>query len=138
MKLSKLNLSNVVAIGHSDGHLQLLLDIGEEMEFIEIPAPVEAYEGLQHLNEIVAESVALPYDPQPIAMLGVDSSMANSLGYDCDAKILQVEFNNGALYQYSGVEENTWKDLHNSDSIGRFFHEQIKGKYDSERIDDDY
>lgn len=135
MKLSKLNLSNVVAIAHSDGYLQLLLDRGDELEFIEIPAPIQAYEGLQHLNEIVADSAALPSAPEPIAMLPVNSSMANSVGYDSEQQILQVEFYTGAVYQYAGVEPDTWEDLHLTDSIGRFFNDEIRGRYQCERVD---
>ncbi|NWF62317.1 MAG: KTSC domain-containing protein [Fischerella sp.] len=138
MKLSKLDLSNVVAIAHSEGHLQLLLDLGHELEFLEIPAPVEAFEGLQHLNEIVAEVKALPSYEESIAMLPTNSSMANAVGYDDEKNILQIEFHNGAVYQYSGIEEDTWEDLHQADSVGKYFNEKIRGKYQSERIDNDY
>ncbi|PMB40664.1 KTSC domain-containing protein [Fischerella thermalis CCMEE 5205] len=138
MKLSKLDLGNVVAIAHSQGHLQLLLDLGNELEFIEIPAPVAAFEGLQHLNEIVAEAKDLPRYEQSIAMLPMNSSMANAIGYDSDRNILQIEFHNGAVYQYSDIDEDTWQDLHQADSIGKFFNENVRGKYQYERIDDDY
>ena len=136
MKLSKLNLSNVVAIAHSDGYLQLLLDRGDELEFVEIPAPIQAYEGLQQLNEIVADSTALPSDEEPIAMLPVSSSMANAVGYDSNQQILQVEFHNGVVYQYAEVDEHTWEDLHQAESIGRFFNDEIKGRYKCQRVDD--
>jgi len=135
MKLSKVDLSSVVAIAHSDGYLQLLLDRGEELEFLEVPAPVEAYEGLQHLNEIVAETAALPIIEEPIAMLPVSSSMALTVGYSESDRILQVEFQSGAVYQYSEVEPETWEDLNTSDSIGKFFNQEVKGRYESERID---
>ncbi|PMB18870.1 KTSC domain-containing protein [Fischerella thermalis] len=138
MKLSKLDLGNVVAIAHSQGHLQLLLDLGNELEFIEIPAPVAAFEGLQHLNEIVAEAKDLPRYEQSIPMLPMNSSMANAIGYDSDRNILQIEFHNGAVYQYSDIDEDTWQDLHQADSIGKFFNENVRGKYQYERIDDDY
>lgn len=133
MKLSKLDLSNVVAIAHSDGHLQLLLDQGEEFELVEIPAPIQAYEGLQQLNEIVATTV-LKNAEEPIAMLPVNSSMAKAVGYDSDQQILQVEFHNGAVYKYADVDEDTWEDLHQAESIGRFFNYEIKGCYECERI----
>ncbi|BAU05105.1 KTSC domain-containing protein [Fischerella major NIES-592] len=138
MKLSKLDLGNVVAIAHSQGHLQLLLDLGNELEFIEIPAPVAAFEGLQHLNEIVADAKDLPAYEQSIAMLPMNSSMANAIGYDSDRNILQIEFHNGAVYQYSDIDQDTWQDLHQADSIGKFFNENVRGKYQYERIDDDY
>ncbi|PMB52010.1 KTSC domain-containing protein [Fischerella thermalis CCMEE 5201] len=138
MKLSKLDLSNVVAIAHSQGHLQLLLDLGNELEFIEIPAPVAAFEGLQHLNEIVAEAKDLPAYEQSIAMLPMNSSMANAIGYDSNTNILQIEFHNGAVYQYSDIDQDTWQDLHQADSVGKFFNENVRGKYQYERVDDDY
>lgn len=138
MKLSKLDLSNVVAIAHSQGHLQLLLDLGNELEFIEIPAPVAAFEGLQHLNEIVADAKDLPAYEQSIAMLPMNSSMANAIGYDSNTNILQIEFHNGAVYQYSEIDQDTWQDLHQADSVGKFFNENVRGKYQYERIDDDH
>lgn len=135
MKLSKVDLSSLVAIAHSDGYLQLLLDRGDELEFLEIPAPVQAYEGLQELNEAITETPALPFEEEPIAMLPVSSSMAIAVGYDRDEHILQVEFQNGGVYQYLGVDEDTWEDLHASDSIGSFYNQEIKGKYDCDRLD---
>ncbi|MEH2164571.1 MAG: KTSC domain-containing protein [Nostoc sp.] len=134
MRLSKVDLSSLVAIAHSDGYLQLLLDRGDELEFLEIPAPIQAYEGLQELSEAIAETTALPYE-EPIAMLPVSSSMAIAVGYDRDEQILQVEFQSGSVYQYLGVEEDTWEDLHTSNSVGSFFNQEIKGRYDCDRLD---
>lgn len=108
MKLSKVDLSNLIAIGHADGYLQLVIDRGESLEVMEIPAPIQAYEGLQQLNDVVADSPALPVYEEPIAMLPVSSSMAIALGYDASQEILQVEFHSGAVYQYSGVDSDTW------------------------------
>jgi KTSC domain len=135
MRLSKVDLSSLVAIAHSDGYLQLLLDRGNELEFLEIPAPIQAYEGLQELNEAIAETPALPCEEEPIAMLPVSSSMAIAVGYDRDEQILQVEFQSGSVYQYLGVDEDTWEDLHTSDSVGSFFNQEIKGRYDCDRLD---
>lgn len=135
MKLSKVDLSSLVAIAHSDGYLQLLLDRGNELEFLEIPAPIQAYEGLQELNEAIAETTALPYEEEPIAMLPVSSSMAIAVGYDRNEQILQVEFQSGSVYQYLGVDEDTWEDLHSSNSVGSFFNQEIKGRYDCDRLD---
>ncbi|MDZ8236174.1 MAG: KTSC domain-containing protein [Nostoc sp. ChiQUE01a] len=135
MRLSKVDLSSLVAIAHSEGYLQLLLDRGNELEFLEIPAPIQAYEGLQELNEAIGETTALAFEEEPIAMLPVSSSMAAAVGYDRDEQILQVEFQNGAIYQYLGVDEDTWEDLHASDSIGSFFNQEIKGRYECDRLD---
>ncbi|WP_096595338.1 KTSC domain-containing protein [Calothrix sp. NIES-2098] len=137
MKLSKMDLSSLIAIAHSDGHLQLLLDRGDEIEFLEIPAPIQAYEGLRELNEIVAEPAALPPQEEPIAFLPVSSSMASTIAYDSNEQTLQVEFRNGAVYQYFGVDRETWEDFYSSDSIGSFYNQQIKGRFDCEQIYDE-
>lgn len=139
MRLSRLNLGSVVAVGHAEGHLQLLLQTTDELELIEIEAPVAAYNGLQQLNNIVASisSNALPEAKERVEMLPVDSSMANALGYNAENHILQVEFKNGAVYQYTGVESEIWDELQETDSIGKYFNHEIRGNYQCERVDDD-
>ncbi|NJL61921.1 MAG: KTSC domain-containing protein [Methylacidiphilales bacterium] len=149
MKLSRLSLGSVIAVAHVDNHLQLLLSRGDELELLETPAPVAAFEGLQQLNEIVAEADSLPDSSshlRAIAMLPVNSSMANAIGYEESDKrslmpkayrTLQVEFRNGATYQYAGVEPEIWQELHETSSIGRYFNNQIRGNYDSSCIDED-
>lgn len=135
MKLSKIDLSNLVAVSHCDGYLGLLIDRGEEMEYIEVPAPNAAYQGLQQVNSLVAPLAPLPPIEQP-AMQPVNSSMAKAIGYDRTAQTLQVEFNNGSIYEYAGVEQETWESLQTADSIGKFYNSQIKGKYQCDRPDE--
>ncbi|BDI14936.1 hypothetical protein ANSO36C_07380 [Nostoc cf. commune SO-36] len=77
---------------------------------------------------------ALPFEAEPIVMLPVISSMAMAVGYDRNEHILQVEFQSGSVYQYLGVDEDTWEDLHSSDSIGSFFNQEIKGRYECDRL----
>ena len=139
MKLSKLDLSSVVAIAHSDNHLQLLLHQGNELELLAIPAPVQAFEGLQQLNELVSEVLTIAPQPESIVSMAVDSSMANAVGYDEENQILQIEFASGAIYQYAGVEPEVWEELHDTDSIGKYYNAEIKGNYECDRIyTDDY
>lgn len=135
MKFSKLDLSKVLGVAHSDGYLQLLLDRGDELEFLEIPAPVQAYEGLQDLNELIAEPPPILEEEETFAMLPVASTMASAIGYDSDNEVLQIEFNSGAVYQYSDIDEDTWEDLYSSNAIGKYYNQYIKGKYQSQRID---
>ncbi|NJN11240.1 MAG: KTSC domain-containing protein [Richelia sp. RM2_1_2] len=134
MKFSKLDLSNLLGIAHSDGYLQLLLDRGDELELLEIPAPIQAYEGLQDLNELIAEVPPL-LEEQEFAMLPIASTMANAIGYDSENEVLQIEFNSGAVYEYSDIDEDTWEDLYTSDAVGRYFNQNIKGRYQSQRIE---
>ncbi|MTJ56012.1 KTSC domain-containing protein [Anabaena sp. UHCC 0253] len=135
MKLSKMDLSSLLAIAHTDGYLQLLLDKGNEFELRQIPAPLEAYEGLKQLNEVISDTI--PYEEE-IPMLPVNSSIAYAIGYDADSQILQVEFQSGEVYQYFDVEAETWEDFHSADSIGEFFNQEIKGNYECDYIADIY
>jgi hypothetical protein len=134
MRLSKLDLSSVIAIAHADDRLQLLVNHGDELELLAIPAPVAAFEGLQQLNELVAEVSYIAPQPESIVAMAVDSSMANALGYDEESRVLQIEFASGAIYQYSGVEPEIWEELHDTDSIGRYYNAEIKGNYHCDRI----
>ncbi|MBD1821078.1 KTSC domain-containing protein [Cyanobacteria bacterium FACHB-DQ100] len=141
MKLSKVDLSSIVAISHDDDCLGLVIDRGADLEFVEVPAPLAAYEGLRLLDAIVSSDAApaadfnqLPGVNQALPMLPVQSSMANAVGYDPDQHLLQVQFKNGAVYQYEGVDVETWHELQDTDSPGRFFNREIKGSYRSRRL----
>lgn len=145
MKLTKIDLSSVIAISHDGDFLGLAIDRGDSLEVIEIPAPVAAYEGLAQLNEIVTDDSSelaasvdfyqLPGVESEVSMLPVRSTMANALGYDPKQHRLQIEFKNGAVYQFEGVDRETWEDMKESDSPGGFFNREIKGNYLSRRID---
>ncbi len=135
MKLSKINLSSLRAIAHDEDRLKLLIEREDEIEYIEIPAPVAAYEGLQLLDRIIASTLAIEPCSEPIQMLPACSTMAAQVGYDEDREILQIEFNNGSVYQYSAVEPELWEDLQSSDSLGSFYNQEIKGYYPSVKIE---
>ncbi len=135
MKLSKIDLSSLKAIAHDEDGLKLLIEREDEIEYIEIPAPVAAYEGLQLLGSIIASTPAIEPCSEPIQMLPACSTMAAQVGYDEDREILQIEFNNGSVYQYSAVEPELWEDLQSSDSLGSFYNQEIKGYYPSVKIE---
>jgi KTSC domain len=133
MKLSKIDLSSLKAIAHDDDGLKLIIERDREIEYIEIPAPLAAYEGLQMLDRIIASAMVIE-PSEPIEMLPACSTMATQVGYDYDREILQIEFNSGAVYQYSAVEPEVWEDLQETDSIGSFYNRQIKGYYPSVKV----
>ncbi|HLO50088.1 MAG TPA: KTSC domain-containing protein [Kamptonema sp.] len=145
MKLTKIDLSNIVGVGHSNGQLGLLIDRGDQVEYIEIDAPEAALQGLQQVAFIAnndlgelsgsIEANQITSSQDQIAMLPVSSSMAKAIGYDADSQTLQIEFRSGAVYQYADVEEDTWESLRNADSTGKFFNSEIKNCYSSERLD---
>jgi hypothetical protein len=59
----------------------------------------------------------------------VSSSNIAAIGYDEDNQILEVEFNDGAVYQYSGVPSSEYDGIMNADSKGKYLHANIKNRY---------
>lgn len=59
----------------------------------------------------------------------VSSSNISSVGYDADSQTLEIEFHDGGIYQYAGVPESEYEGLISSGSQGRYFHDNIKGRY---------
>lgn len=59
----------------------------------------------------------------------VTSSNISAIGYDSDNQILEIEFNNGSVYQYSGVPEYEFEGIMNAASKGTYLNSNIKNKY---------
>lgn len=59
----------------------------------------------------------------------VTSSNVASVGYDEDSSTLEVEFNNGAVYQYFDVSQNVFQELIHADSVGGYLAAHVKGVY---------
>lgn len=64
----------------------------------------------------------------------VNSTNIRSIGYDIDESTLEIEFNNGRIYQYFGVTRSVYTDLQSTISKGRYFHLYIRGKFPYQRI----
>lgn len=62
----------------------------------------------------------------------VESSSIDSVGYE--KEVLEVCFRNGGLYQYLDVPESVLASLMHADSKGRFFNQQIRGRYPAVRL----
>lgn len=56
----------------------------------------------------------------------VSSSNIASIGYDPDNMVLEIEFLNGAVYQYYGVPQSIYDGLMAADSHGKFLADYIK------------
>lgn len=68
-----------------------------------------------------------------VQMKKVDSSTIDKIGYDADSKTLTITFDNGETYNYKNVPEKTHKALMKSKSKGKYFHKNIKDKFESEK-----
>lgn len=58
--------------------------------------------------------------------VAVSSSNLASVGYDAGSAILEIEFNHGGVYQYSGVPEEIHQGLMNAGSHGTYFDQFVK------------
>lgn len=56
----------------------------------------------------------------------VSSSNLASVGYEVSLKTLEVEFNNGGIYQYFNVPESVYNGLMNASSHGSYFDSNVK------------
>jgi len=64
----------------------------------------------------------------------VSSSNIHAIGFDDEKKILAVEFKSGGIYHYAGVEPDLALDLVNAESVGRFYSQNIKGKFQGQKM----
>jgi uncharacterized protein len=64
----------------------------------------------------------------------VDSSNLESIGYDTQSQTLEIEFQNGHIYQYFDVPEPVYLSLMAAGSHGKWFSENVKGYFRYARI----
>ena len=64
----------------------------------------------------------------------VNSSNLASVGYDANSLTLEVEFRNGAVYQYFDVPEFEWQSLMQATSHGTYFVAHIRENYRYTRL----
>lgn len=51
------------------------------------------------------------------------------ISYDKSTSTLEVEFQNGSIYQYFDVPESVWEAFKLADSKGQFINSTLKGSY---------
>ncbi|RIX76312.1 KTSC domain-containing protein [Acidovorax cavernicola] len=59
----------------------------------------------------------------------VTSSNVASVGYDGETLTLEIEFNNGTVYQYFDVTEQIYNELISAGSVGAYLAANIKGRF---------
>ncbi|ACK72799.1 conserved hypothetical protein [Gloeothece citriformis PCC 7424] len=103
MKLSKIDLSKIIAVNHNQDKLGLLIDRGSEVEYLEVPAPKVAYQGLNQVANLannppsLADNSLLALDhstlSNPLNTTHQPSSVSYSASIEIDEnkKVLKVE-----------------------------------------------
>lgn len=64
----------------------------------------------------------------------VVSSNISSIGYDNGDSVLEVEFNNGAIYQYFDVPQHIHEEIMTAESIGGYLARNVKGHFRFSRV----
>lgn len=67
----------------------------------------------------------------------VKSSYIRKIGYDEEKKELRVRFRNGVTWKYADVPASAHVSLLLSDSIGRFFSQEIKGSFNGRKVEEE-
>ena len=60
-----------------------------------------------------------------------------SVGYDPEEKVLEVEFKSGGVYQYAGVQPEMYADLLKAESVGRFIAQVVRAGRRGLRIEEE-
>ena len=64
----------------------------------------------------------------------LNASNIRSAGYDARSRVLEIEFSNGGIAQYTGVSEEIYRRLMNAPSPGSYFQDQIEESFTAKRV----
>ena len=62
------------------------------------------------------------------------STDLKSVGYDAIAHVLEVELQSGPIFRYFDVPVSVYDALMSAPSKGRYFNDNVAGKYESRQI----
>lgn len=63
------------------------------------------------------------------AMNAHESSWIETVAYAPNKEELSIETTKGSVYTFEGVPKEVANDMAEADSMGKFYHENLKGKY---------
>jgi hypothetical protein len=64
----------------------------------------------------------------------LNASNIRSAGYDARNRVLEIEFSNGGINQYTGVSEEIYRRLMNAPAPGSYFQDQIEESFTAKRV----
>lgn len=148
----KLDLSRIQGIAHSSDRLHIIFTNNHQnLEIKSFPVPPQVIDCFKTLDEVNnCKSVTLPtfapptpasLPPSEIAMIEVcelkagHSDTIKAIGYHPKREIFQVTFTTDAVYQYYQVPYGGFLNFLTSDSLGKFFNQFIKNRFEHQRVD---
>ena len=63
-------------------------------------------------------------------MVFISSSAISAVNYDVSTRVMLITFKSGRTYPFCGVPEVVYEGLKNATSAGRYYHRNVKGRYD--------
>lgn len=67
-------------------------------------------------------------------MVDVESSMISAVGYDAASEELEVVFNSGKTYRYTGVPQEVYDGLLAAESKGQYMRASVIGVYPDHQV----
>ena len=64
----------------------------------------------------------------------VESTTVRSMGYQRRSRILEIEFQSGAVYQYVAVPSRVYEEFRKAESKGQYFNGEIRDAYAFVRV----
>lgn len=64
----------------------------------------------------------------------LNASNIRSAGYDARSRVLEIEFSNGGINQYTGVSEEIYRRLMSAPSPGSYFRDEIEESFTAKRL----
>ena len=70
----------------------------------------------------------------PMERKRVSASNIRTAGYDARARVLEIEFRDGSIKQYSGVSDEVHRRLMSSPSPDSYFRDEIDESFSVKRV----
>lgn len=69
-------------------------------------------------------------------MTKCESGLLKEHGYEPSTGLMHLRFASGRLFEYSGVPQKVYDDLVAAPSMGKYFNQSIKGRFESTPIEE--
>ncbi|HET8610335.1 MAG TPA: KTSC domain-containing protein [Burkholderiales bacterium] len=64
----------------------------------------------------------------------LNAGRIRAVGYDSRARVLELEFSDGSVYQYTGVSDEVHRRLVSSSAAASYFRDNIEEEYPAKRV----
>lgn len=110
------------------------------MDFIKYSCQIKGDDWIkwgQEINQTIQSSIEKNAGENPIKGINrttISSSNLNSVGYDVKTRTLEIQFNEGSIYQHYQVPQEIYVSLMRAESHGQYYSAVIRGAFQSSKI----